>query len=51
MSGLTITGVSILLVDDAAPEGPRVAVALSLALFALGLLALRRVDPTRREAD
>jgi Na+/melibiose symporter-like transporter len=51
LSGLTITAVSLALADDAAPEGPRVAVALSLVLFAAGLFALSRVDPTRREAD
>jgi MFS family permease len=51
LSGLVITAVSIVLADDAAPEGPRVAVGLSLILFAVGLFALSRVDPTRREAD
>lgn len=50
-SGLVITAASIVLADDAAPEGPRVAVGLSVVLFAAGLLALARVDPTRREAD
>jgi MFS family permease len=49
--GLIITAVSIVLADDVAPAGPRVAVAFSLALFTIGLLALSRVDPTRREAD
>ncbi|HWH24336.1 MAG TPA: hypothetical protein VNW68_05515 [Candidatus Limnocylindria bacterium] len=33
------------------PAGPRVAVAASLFLFALGVLFLARVDPARRESD
>jgi MFS family permease len=49
--GLIITTVSLILADDAAPEGPRVAVAASLILFGVGLAFLSRVDPTRREAD
>jgi MFS family permease len=51
LSGLTITAVSMALADDRAPEGPRLAIALSLALFACGLLTLSRVDPTRRERE
>jgi MFS family permease len=51
LSGLIITSVSLILADDVAPEGPRVAIALSVILFAFGLLALSRVDPTRRDAD
>jgi MFS family permease len=51
LSGLIITSVSIILADDSAPEGPRVAVAASLVLFAIGAMFLSRVDPTRREAD
>jgi hypothetical protein len=48
---LIITTVSLILAEDAAPEGPRVAVAASLILFGVGLAFLSRVDPTRREAD
>jgi uncharacterized membrane protein YoaK (UPF0700 family) len=51
LTGLIITAVSLALADDTAPEGPRVAVAASLVLFAIGLAFLSRVDPTRREAD
>ncbi len=51
LSGSIITSVSLVLADDTAPEGPRVAVAASLVLFTVGMLFLSRVDPTRREAD
>lgn len=51
LSGMTITGVSLLLADEEAPEGPRVAVAASLVLFAAGAWCLRHVDPSRREAE
>ncbi|MDQ3938537.1 MAG: MFS transporter [Chloroflexota bacterium] len=51
LAGAMITLSSLILADDAAPEGPRIAVAVSLILFVSGLLALTRVDPTRREAD
>lgn len=51
LSGVIITTVSIVPADDAAPRGPRVAVAASLALFAIGANFLSRVDQSRREAD
>ncbi len=51
IAGLTITAVSLALDDETAPEGPRVAIAASLLLFAVGAWCLRRVDARRREAD
>lgn len=51
LGGFLITGVSIATGDASSPLGPRVAIASSLPLFALGALALRPVDERRREDE